>query len=62
MKLLFNHISLVITGLLLLVGLNAYSQQDPVIESVEVDSDGNVTIKWKELQGLEGATYIIYRW
>ncbi|MCK9451602.1 MAG: gliding motility-associated C-terminal domain-containing protein [Bacteroidales bacterium] len=62
MKNLAYHVTTILTGLLLMAGIVGYGQQDPVIESVNVDSDGNVTIKWKELQGLENARYIILRW
>ena len=63
MKYFANHISAILTGLLLMIGIVGYGQQDPVIESVNVDSEGNVTIKWKEPpSGSENARYIILRW
>ncbi|MDY0077899.1 MAG: gliding motility-associated C-terminal domain-containing protein [Bacteroidales bacterium] len=58
-----NHITAILTGLLLMIGIVGYGQQDPVIEYVNVDSDGKVTIKWKEPpSGSENARYIILRW
>jgi len=61
MKHFTSHIALIFTGLLLMVCIAGYGQEKPVIESVNVDSDGNVTIQWKQPTSTD-ARYIIYRW
>lgn len=61
MKYSLIHIATLLTGLSLLVGVNCYGQENPVIESVNVDINGDVTIQWKQPSSAS-ARYIIYRW
>jgi len=61
MKNFLSHITTFITVLLLFVGAAGYGQQNPVIESVNVENTGDVIIKWKQPTSAS-ARYIIYRW
>jgi len=63
MKNFLSHINTFITALILLVGAVGYGQQNPIIESINVENNGDVTIKWKTPPpGQEDDTYIILRW